>query len=185
VSKDATATTYNVQCGNTETCGYDIPFTVIQGPSTFSYDVRVPDEGTLTAECTVGTSYSATCTQSNGRPAANSPSVEMTTIARSDIPYMPVVVTAGAAAGNGSATTTTTSTASISPPVSVSSGTATKTSNASLSQQATPTDSASPTSSTTAARSNGAAPRTVSRSAVSGIIMAAIMIAGSQIVKAI
>lgn len=70
-------------------------------------------DSTLDEGCAVSGSTSAVCVESAGGTAANFPGVTTTTLAASEINYIPVVITAGAAAsGQQSATATSSVTAS-------------------------------------------------------------------------
>ncbi|MCJ1474804.1 hypothetical protein MMC13_003464 [Lambiella insularis] len=109
----AIATTYVIQCANTSSsdqCGFEGPFTLIEGPSTLSFGISASQtDGGFSAavSCVIAGSpvTAATCTQS--LVDTNGTSVSTTTYASADLtdlPTIPVTITATAAGiGGGSA----------------------------------------------------------------------------------
>ncbi|RFU33986.1 hypothetical protein B7463_g2351, partial [Scytalidium lignicola] len=135
VGSDATATTYAIQCApgtDSNDCGLPGVITLVEGPKTAKYTMSAEMDAsgavafTGYVDCSLAGTTSAVCIESYGGNEANSPGRSTMTYTGTDLEYMPVTITAGAAAkattgaSPSSAVPSTTDTVSLATPANTS-----------------------------------------------------------------
>lgn len=169
IGSDAAATTYAVQCApgtDSDDCGFPGVFTLTEGPKTAKYTIsaETDDNGSVAftgyMDCSLAGTTSAVCIESYGGNEANFPGSSIATYTGTDVVYMPVTITAGAAAkataGGSSSTAVSSTTPMASPTASPSTATVTKASRTSSSGTANASGSATPQSTPNGASLSGA-----------------------------
>lgn len=140
VGGDATATTYVVECANggsnalaaltaaaaattglaaaltslgnddSDNCGFPVPVTIVEGPSTVAYSLGIEDS-TVSINCALSGTSIAVCTAAASGAILTQesiPTVTATTLSGTDVTFLPVVITAGSVSQTASTPASTT-----------------------------------------------------------------------------